>query len=283
MKNFIFLALILSFTTNNLLPAARKTKQDRDAQEQASDDAIRKARIARQNKERDDRAIRRAEQAATHEADECSICLGEKRGSLLTTKKAQKMLTCTHHNFHRTCLSKWLRTTRNTCPLCRKPGQVTQAPEESSIDFHQAARTGNITRILELLRTNPADINTQDESDRTPLHIAAAFGDLMIVQALTLAGADVEIPDLWGNTALYTAAIGGRTTCVVTLIHARADIDAQNDMGNTPLHGAARNHHIATLQVLLNAGADTFLPNHQGQIPAEVARTKEIAQLIRSY
>ncbi|NDC43057.1 MAG: hypothetical protein EBZ77_16160, partial [Chitinophagia bacterium] len=147
-KNFIFLALILSITTNDLFTAAGKRKRD-DSQEHAAAEAERKAEITRQNLARAARFARRAARmspaiaadaesgaaAATSEAATaatpmeedaqamCPICLGSDSPTrLLIAPEAQAMLTCTHSDFHQKCLEKWLATpTRNYCPFCRAP------------------------------------------------------------------------------------------------------------------------------------------------------------------
>jgi hypothetical protein len=62
-----------------------------------------------------------------------------------------------------------------------------------------------IIKVIRLLIENGAQINTQDNSGKTPLFIATYQGRQNIVQLLIESGADVNIKDENGKTALQTA------------------------------------------------------------------------------
>jgi len=69
------------------------------------------------------------------------------------------------------------------------------APSLSEISdydgLHEAAHLGDVNRIVELLNAS-ADIEAQDLSGRTPLHVAAFASHDDSVEALAKAGADLN-------------------------------------------------------------------------------------------
>ncbi|MBS0169211.1 MAG: ankyrin repeat domain-containing protein [Nitrospira sp.] len=90
----------------------------------------------------------------------------------------------------------------------------------------------------------------------TPLHLAAARGDLPLVTTLLDNGASID--QLNGNrrTALYEAAKRGRTEVVTLLLDRGANPNARGKSGYTPLLVAAEHGHAETITVLLSLGAD---------------------------
>lgn len=107
----------------------------------------------------------------------------------------------------------------------------------------------------------------------TPLHDAAARGDLEQVKRLLLRGADVNArvrsqerysPE-WGNTPLHEAARDGRMEVAEHLLAHGALINAQNARGITPLHRALAYPDLAKL--LIDRGADVNLASTLGESP----------------
>lgn len=58
---------------------------------------------------------------------------------------------------------------------------------------------------MQLLIENGADINTRDESDSTPLHLASSVGSFDTVQLLIDHGADLDAKDNTGQTPYQVA------------------------------------------------------------------------------
>ena len=105
-----------------------------------------------------------------------------------------------------------------------------------------AALAGKHFRTAELLRHNGADPHCRGRKMRTPLHSAAYYGDLEVVQKLIEYGADISAEDLKGCTPLYFASEGDypkdRTVLRLLLEHG-ADVNARTKDGETPLHNAS--------------------------------------------
>ena len=72
----------------------------------------------------------------------------------------------------------------------------------------QHARLGKLESLEELVRTG-ADPNAVDYDGRSPLHIAAADGNKVIVQSLIALGCRADTKDRWGMTARQGADIAG--------------------------------------------------------------------------
>ena len=76
--------------------------------------------------------------------------------------------------------------------------------------------------------------NDIDTKGWTPLHYAATFGFVEIVEMLLDHGADVNTPDECRWTALHLAAIHGELQVVNTLLRRGANPQARNMKGHTP-------------------------------------------------
>ena len=102
----------------------------------------------------------------------------------------------------------------------------------------------------------PEILNSQDDVERTALHLGAQSGDVMIVQQLLSAGADTDIEDELGQTPLHYAAENHSLGISEALLSAKADLNAQDSWGRSPLHLAVCNGNIEVTRRLLAAGAE---------------------------
>lgn len=106
----------------------------------------------------------------------------------------------------------------------------------------------------------------------TPLHEAAAAGDLATVRHLL--SWDVD-PDVLGEyqtgvnrrTPLHWAAVMGRRAIITELVGHRANVNAVDSAGRTPLHWATRHNHSQAVEELLVLGADATLLDGDGLSP----------------
>ena len=90
----------------------------------------------------------------------------------------------------------------------------------------------------------------------TPLHLAAARGDLPSASSLLAQGSTVDQRNGNGRTALYEAAKRGQTPVVTLLLEHGANPNARVKQGYTPLLAAAEHGHADTIAVLLSNGAN---------------------------
>ncbi|KAG0589865.1 hypothetical protein KC19_1G054500 [Ceratodon purpureus] len=94
--------------------------------------------------------------------------------------------------------------------------------------------------------------NCSDVRKRTPLHVAAARGDVPLIAGLLAIGAvAVGMKDTSGSTALFVAAESGYAEACELLLQGGADVLASNRAGETPLYIAALKGHSAALGIML--------------------------------
>jgi ankyrin repeat protein len=110
---------------------------------------------------------------------------------------------------------------------------------EKDMDYDQqllkAAKEGNTPLVSELMVTHHANINTQADNGKTPLHFAALNGHSTITKLLIQLGANINAQDQNDATPLHLAAKQGHWTAIELLIKFGANINAQDKYGKTPL------------------------------------------------
>lgn len=138
------------------------------------------------------------------------------------------------------------------------------------------------------------DVNVQDHTGETPLHLAIRLGDLGIVkQILAMKGVLINTPNEEGETALHVASSAPRGSfsshAIVEMLleKHKAGVDELTDEGWTALHLAAHCGHRETVAVLLKNGANPRISTGQPFAPdaATVASNAdhiEVAEFIRS-
>lgn len=89
----------------------------------------------------------------------------------------------------------------------------------------------------------------------TPLHLAAAKGNIAAVKALLMASADCDIRDKNGATALYHAAANRHLSIVRALLMHKANVSFAKNDGETPLLACIRNGNNEIAAALLASGA----------------------------
>jgi ankyrin repeat protein len=109
-----------------------------------------------------------------------------------------------------------------------------------------AAKTGDESRVRELLRSDPSLAGARTESGESPLMAALYRGQRAVVEAVLDAGAPVDV---------FAAAALGRTDDLKAALEDRAALDSVSYDGWTPLHLASFFGHREAAEIILNAGA----------------------------
>ncbi|XP_066917849.1 oxysterol-binding protein-related protein 1-like [Clytia hemisphaerica] len=106
-------------------------------------------------------------------------------------------------------------------------------------DLLSAARNGNIQLLTEILESGDVDINCKGKHKSnlgwSPLHLAAYFGHIDVVEELLSRGSSVNGINGMGDTPLHRAAFTGRMDIVLALLRHHADVTVINGEGRTPL------------------------------------------------
>ena len=177
--------------------------------------------------------------------------------------------------------------------------------------LHSAAAKGS-TNVIALLLKRRAPVNAISQSG-TPLdlakgyqqtkaaamlqarrgraghevsiHMAAAKGDAIAVQAFLRRGVKVNMPGpLHKSTPLHWAAGAGKVNTMEVLISLEADVDALSNSDATPLHQAVLRNRPEAVKLLIRSNADLNSQNKSGHTPLDYAKANgwtELATLLQ--
>ena len=120
------------------------------------------------------------------------------------------------------------------------------------------ATKSNFTQIIKLLVEAGVDINWQDETGESALHVAARFGHVdcakILIQGTKDQTADVELTEnTFSWTPLHVAAVDGHLSIVELLISAGSDLNKQDASGWTAKEHAALRGHLSIADRLAEA------------------------------
>eukprot|EP00794_Sanderia_malayensis_P005571 gene5571-6259_t len=150
------------------------------------------------------------------------------------------------------------------------------AQDNSSSDTNkqilEAAKSGDIS-ILKMLTTSQ-NVNCEDVDGRhsTPLHFAAGFNKLDVVQFLLQNSADVHAKDKGGLVPLHNACSYGHYEVAEMLVKHGANVNAADLWKFTPLHEAAAKGKFEICKLLLKHGADPQKKNRDGHTPLDLVK-----------
>ncbi len=163
----------------------------------------------------------------------------------------------------------------------------------SAVHFCNAAQTGDLSQISEMLSADPAVIHAVHPQHKSKaLHLAVRQGHTEVVRLLLQAGADpLEDFDFnrYRNCPLTLARFSGHHR-IVELIEEhlsaqfeqrQGQLDAQDENGNTLLHQVVYHRHQPLVADLLHRGADTEARNRWGQKPIHLALYKGASEQLQ--
>ncbi|XP_041124122.1 poly [ADP-ribose] polymerase tankyrase-2 isoform X2 [Polyodon spathula] len=103
-----------------------------------------------------------------------------------------------------------------------------------STPLHFAAGYNRVA-VVEYLLQHGADVHAKDKGGLVPLHNACSYGHYEVAELLVTHGAVVNVADLWRFTPLHEAAAKGKYEICKLLLQHGADPTKKNRDGNTPL------------------------------------------------
>ena len=116
-----------------------------------------------------------------------------------------------------------------------------------------AIKTNNTSAALSLMAQFPKAVHGYDTQDgATPVHWAALFGNMELVESLASEGAKLDaVIEASGMQPIHWAATQGRADVVKFLLSRGADINALDIKQTTPLVIAAQyDHSILVLSLI---------------------------------
>jgi ankyrin repeat protein len=141
---------------------------------------------------------------------------------------------------------------------------------------------GDFLAVCESLIQHGADVNKAcgpgTSRGDTPLVISCKRGKLGVVKLFLSKGADPQKADrINGESPMHWAATYGHIEIIEALLHKGAYLNGKDDYGRTPLQRAAVNGEVKAVQYLLSKGANfAHRDNNKEDIFMAVARTLEL-------
>ena len=134
-----------------------------------------------------------------------------------------------------------------------------------------AARSGKIVTLCNLLAENPCLVNATSINGTAPIHFAACYGQSQIINKLTELGAHIDLQggDDW-ETPLHFAVHFGHIGTVTTLLARDANINSTDSTLKTPLISACsllgwEPNGGKMISLLLKRGASVNLEDIDGE------------------
>src|SRR3990167_3305902 len=126
--------------------------------------------------------------------------------------------------------------------------------KDTDEQIFEAAKTGDYTKIQEVLKTYSLLVNIKDKDDLTLLHWTSFKGYKEITELLLANGAQVNAKTKNKFTPLHLATRMGHKEVVQLLLAKGAAVNEQDYQGQTALHEAALCGHKDIAELLLANG-----------------------------
>ncbi|KAJ2356233.1 hypothetical protein IWW50_002837 [Coemansia erecta] len=125
--------------------------------------------------------------------------------------------------------------------------QIPRTTPKKLANIWTAASEGDLARVKQLVEKDKSKVNEKDENGYTPLHAAASWKHLQLLQYLLDNGGDVDIVDSDGDTPLH---ICEDIKCAELLLARGADPEKKNHEGLTPVHTTFENEATEVTELL---------------------------------
>jgi ankyrin repeat protein len=153
-------------------------------------------------------------------------------------------------------------------------------------NIFEAAATGRIERVRQLLKQDPGLIRAWSPDGWTALHLN--FNHLDVAKLLIDSGADLNVNsrNKLNATPLQGAAASNRIDLARLYLSRGANVNCRSEEGASPLHEAAGNGFLDFAKLLLEYKADVNQKDDNGKTPLAIAvqyKQPELAKLLREH
>ena len=123
-----------------------------------------------------------------------------------------------------------------------------------------------------------------DDALRKPLHIAAFYGHVEVVELFMANVGDKNLRDNEGwKTPLLSAIEGGNlNVCILLVEKYKADVNMSDNYGMTPLHLASKLGQLEICQFLSRYVHDKNIVDHNGKTPIDLAISEQKWEIVFS-
>ncbi len=170
--------------------------------------------------------------------------------------------------------------------LLGRGASVREKNHEGKTVLHLAALQGDEEIVARLIAAG-ADVNEQDNVQRTPAFFAVSAGICQALEKLIKNNARLDIPEFSGNTLLHSVSlldeINGRPNEIAEILFGSeifegthfqtvdSYINCKSNDGRTPLHLAADFNRAGLARLLIYYGADIDAADNKGYKPLHLA------------
>lgn len=163
---------------------------------------------------------------------------------------------------------------------------LTKEPGSEYTALHWAVQAKQIKIVRLLLDKGHMPPDEVNHESRTPLHLAAYWGNLEAAVELLSHGANPNTEDRWGTTALSIAEVEKHFPVAIALVEKGAAIDEKKVDMKELLFAAIRLGNVKAVTSLLKNGADVLSRNSEGVAAIQLAKQSgngEMMKILRSH
>ncbi|XP_068161838.1 poly [ADP-ribose] polymerase tankyrase-2-like isoform X2 [Antennarius striatus] len=140
----------------------------------------------------------------------------------------------------------------------------------------EASKTGDLETVKKLCTMQNVNCRDVEGRQSTPLHFAAGYNRLAVVQFLLQHGGDVHAKDKGGLVPLHNACSYGHYEVTELLVRHGATVNVADLWKFTPLHEAATKGKYDICKLLLQHGADPTQKNRDGSTPLDLVKATDM-------
>ncbi|NXA83873.1 ANKE1 protein, partial [Thryothorus ludovicianus] len=174
---------------------------------------------------------------------------------------------------------RFKRDNQSAHPVFDDRAWYVDEPEKTFMDINYLVKEGDFVSLQKAFDQGvPVDV--KDKYYKTPLMVACASGNIVLVEFLLEKGADVNATDNFLWTPLHHACYNGHLDIIEVLVKAGAAVNAPAIGNATPLMRAIEACRLDMVHFLITAGADVQATNSNGKSVLDLAEVFEDATII---